>query len=235
MVDLSSLLPDEDLRRRYGTPTLDRARDYVRRGKVLSCTHRLDSDGDLDISGSVSGSTSAPYAVQVSVGFDGDGVWVFGRCSCPVREGCKHCLAALLTVREEHRLNAPDHARRWERQLGSLLDELDERAERAARPAGKPLALQVDLKTAGRSSSYRSWAPQVASGRGTLRLRPLQRGTRDNWVRTGVSWTDVPYLDRRGHPGAQVAVLIIRQPMLARKGGESAQHALIPHCRARIR
>ena len=207
MVDLSSLLPDEDLRRRFGTPTLDRARDYVRRGKVLACTHRLDSDGDLDISGSVSGSTSAPYAVQVSVGFDGDGVWVFGRCSCPVREGCKHCLAVLLTVREEHRLHAPDHARRWERQLGSLLDELDERAERAARPAGKPLALLVDLKTAGRSSSYRSWAPEVASGRGTLRLRPLQRGARDNWVRTGVSWTDVPYLDRRGHPGAQVAVL----------------------------
>ena len=45
MVDLSSLLSDEDLRRRYGTPTLDRAWDYVRRGKVLSCAHELDSDG----------------------------------------------------------------------------------------------------------------------------------------------------------------------------------------------
>jgi len=49
MVDLSSLLSDEDLRRRYGTPTLDRAWDYVRRGHVLSCTHDLDGDGDLDI------------------------------------------------------------------------------------------------------------------------------------------------------------------------------------------
>ena len=65
MIDLSALLPDEDLRRRFGTPTLDRAWDYVRRGMVLSCTHGLDSEGDLEISGSVSGSTSAPYAVQV--------------------------------------------------------------------------------------------------------------------------------------------------------------------------
>ena len=90
MVDLSSLLSDEDLRRRYGTPTLDRAWDYVRRGHVLSCTHDLDGDGDLDIRGTVAGSTSAPYVVTLSVGVDGEGVWVFGRCSCPVGEGCKH-------------------------------------------------------------------------------------------------------------------------------------------------
>src|SRR5690349_14897375 len=70
MVDLSSVLPDEDLRRRYGTPTLDRAWDYVRRGKVLSVTHDVDSDGDLDVRGTVAGSTSAPYVVTVSVGVD---------------------------------------------------------------------------------------------------------------------------------------------------------------------
>ena len=68
MVDLSSLLGDEDLRRRYGTPTLDRAWDYVRRGNVLSVEHDLDSDGDLDIRGTVAGSTSAPYVVTLSVG-----------------------------------------------------------------------------------------------------------------------------------------------------------------------
>ena len=66
MVDLSSLLGDEDLRRRYGTPTLDRAWDYVRRGHVLGVEHDLDSDGDLDIRGTVAGSTSAPYVVTPS-------------------------------------------------------------------------------------------------------------------------------------------------------------------------
>jgi superfamily II DNA or RNA helicase len=207
MVDLSSLLSDEDLRRRYGTPTLDRAWDYVRGGKVLSCTHDLDSDGDLDVRGTVAGSTSAPYSVNVSVGTDERGPWVFGRCSCPVHEGCKHILALLITVRDEQARASPPAARRWERQLSSLLDELDDRAERATGRADRPLALQVDLKAPTPSTRFRGWSREPTAGRGTLRMRPLMRGARDNWVRTGISWTDVPYLDRRGHPAAQVAVL----------------------------
>jgi superfamily II DNA or RNA helicase len=206
MVDLSSLLSDEDLRRRYGTPTLDRAWDYVHRGKVLSCVHELDGDGDLDIRGTVSGSTSAPYAVHLSIGTESEGAWVFGRCTCPVREGCKHALALLITVREEHRKHAPDPGRRWERQLSSLLDELDEHVERSTTRVEKPLALLVDLRSPTRQNGYRGWS-EARTGRGTLRMRPLQRGARDNWVRTGISWTDVPYLDRRGHLPAQVAVL----------------------------
>jgi superfamily II DNA or RNA helicase len=208
MVDLSSLLTDEDLRRRYGTPTLDRAWDYVRRGQVLSCVHDLDSDGDLDIRGTVAGSTSAAYAVSVSVGVDGEGAWVFGRCSCPVHEGCKHVLALLITVRDEQE-REPRRGRRWERQLSSLLDELDDRAERSTRRSDKPLALQVDLKAPHRSTGFRGWsgAPPTAAARGTLRIRPLKRGARENWVRTGISWSDVPYLDRGGHPPDQVAVL----------------------------
>ncbi len=206
MVDLSSLLPDEDLRRRYGTPTLDRAWDYVRRGRVLSCVHELDSDGDLDIRGTVAGSTSAPYAVSLTVGSDGQGVWVFGRCSCPVREGCKHTLALLITVRDEQARSGPDAGRRWERQLSSLLDELDDRASAAPRK-DRPLALQVELRAPSRSAGYRGWSQQVSPARGTLRVRPLQRGARDNWVRTGIAWADVPSLDRRGHPAAQVAAL----------------------------
>ncbi|MDX6298922.1 MAG: hypothetical protein QOF53_136 [Nocardioidaceae bacterium] len=206
-MDLSSLLSDEDLRRRYGTPTLDRAWDYVRRGKVLSCTDDLDSDGDLDVRGTVAGSTSAPYTVNVSVGADERGPWVFGRCSCPVSEGCKHILALLITVRDEQARASPVAGRRWERQLSSLLDELDDRAERATARADRPLALQVDLKPPTSSTRFRGWSPEPTAGRGTLRMRPLVRGARDNWVRTGIAWTDVPYLDRRGHPEAQVAVL----------------------------
>ena len=63
MLDLSLLLEDEDLRRRYGAATLERARDYVRRGMVLEISHDLDGDGDLDIRGSVAGSHGAAYSV----------------------------------------------------------------------------------------------------------------------------------------------------------------------------
>jgi superfamily II DNA or RNA helicase len=116
----------------------------------------------------------------------------------------------VISVRDEQARDAPAAGRRWERQLSSLLDELDEGAERTTRGADKPLAVQLDLKAPARSTGYRGWSqtlPTATPLRGTLRLRPLQRGARDNWVRTGVSWTDVPYLDRRGHPAAQVAVL----------------------------
>jgi superfamily II DNA or RNA helicase len=206
MIDLSSSLPDEDLRRTYGTPTLDRAWDYVRRGRVQSCHHEVDGDGDLDIHGSVVGSTSMPYVVRLSVGEDHDGVWVSGICSCPVRQGCKHCLALLITVREEHRQEAPTAARRWERQLTSLLEELDEHEEQRLRP-GRPLALQVDLKRPSSPGAGRGLSQRGTPSRGALRVRPLQRGARDNWVRTGISWTDVPRLHLRDHPAEQVAVL----------------------------
>jgi superfamily II DNA or RNA helicase len=206
MVDLVSLLPDENLRRRYGTPTLDRAWDYVRRGRVLRCTHEIDSDGDLDIRGSVAGSTGAPYTVDVSVGEDGQGTWVFGRCSCPVREGCKHVVALLITVRDEQARTGPDRGRRWERQLTSVLDELDERAERAAAPT-TPLGLRLDLKAPPRASGVRSLPP--APARGTLRLRPVRKGARQTWVKSGIEWTFVRHLDRVGHqhPAAQVTAL----------------------------
>ncbi len=213
MVDLSLALEDDDLRRRYGTATFERARDYVRRGMVLGCSHVIDDDGDLDIRGTVAGSTSAPYFVSVSVGPSGEGVWVYASCSCPVGDGCKHAVALLLTVRaEQERENLArgvPGSRRWERQLASVLDELDERA--TGRPATtKPLALQVELNRRAAASGYRAWAGQSgAPQRGTLRIRPLQRGARDNWIKSGVSWQDLPYLNvRRGQvdPG-QVEVL----------------------------
>src|SRR4051794_39457890 len=206
MVDLVALLPDEDLRRRYGTPTLDRAWGYVRSGKVLRCTHELDSDGDLDIRGSVAGSTGPPYVVDVSVGEDTHGTWVFGRCSCPVREGCKHMVALLITVRDEQARTGPDRGRRWERQLTTVLDELDERAERTAGPT-TPLGLRLDLKPPPRSAGLRSI--QAGPGRSTLRLRPVRQGARQTWVKSGIEWTFVRHLDREGrtHPAAQVTAL----------------------------
>ncbi len=214
MVDLSLTLEDDDLRRRYGTATFERARGYVLGGMVLSHQHAVDDDGDLDIRGTVAGSTSTPYVVTISVGPSGDGVWVYSRCSCPVGDACKHAVALLLTVRAEQERESLaaglPGSRRWERRLASVLDELDEGA--LARTEGlKPLALQVELNRKAPASGYRSWAAQSSTTprRGSLRIRPLQRGARDNWVKSGVSWQEVPHLgSRRGHVDpAQVAVL----------------------------
>ena len=209
MVDLTLLLADPDLRLRFGSATYDRAVDYVRRGKVLACRHEIDDEGDLDIRGSVEGSAGEVYNCLVSVGQGAQGVWTYGRCSCPVGEGCKHALALLLTVRARQ---AAEHAaagasRRWERQLSSVLDELDAVPDTSR--GLKPLALQVELNQRSTSSGYRRWAQDAAPRRGSLRLRPLQRGARDNWVKSGISWTDLQHLGSRGRgfPPEQVALL----------------------------
>ncbi|MGN6575699.1 MAG: SNF2-related protein, partial [Nocardioides sp.] len=207
MVDLSLVLEDADLRRRYGSVTLERAWDYVRTGQVLSVDHEVDGEGDLDIRGTVAGSTSAPYSTFVSVGQGERGLWVYSRCSCPVGEACKHALALLITVRAEQEVSSyAGGNRRWERQLTSVLDELDDREEPGS--ARKPLALQVELARPAASRGYRGWSDPSAPVRGPLRVRPLQRGARDNWVKTGVSWQEVPYLGTRRNVSAeQVEVL----------------------------
>ncbi len=211
MVDLTLLLDDEDLRRRFGSVTLERAQSYVATGQVLGVTHTVDGEGDLDVRGQVAGSRGSPYQTYVAVGLADRGAWVYSRCSCPVSESCKHALALLLVVRQEQE-DASDAggSRRWERQLGHVLDELDQ-AGGADRPSSRPLALQVELKPAT-STAAQTCSAEVAAAarppRGTLRVRPVQRGARENWVKSGVSWSDVPYLPgRRGVDAGHASVL----------------------------
>ena len=207
MVDLTLHLDDAGLRSRFGSATHDRAVDYVRRGKVLACRHRVDDEGDVDIHGSVEGSAGEIYGCNVSVGRSGSGVWTYGRCSCPVADGCKHMVALLLTVRAQQAEEYAEGAgRRWERQLASVLDELDAVPDRSRQT--KPLALQVEVNQRSASSGFRGWS-EPAPRRGSLRVRPLQRGARDNWVRSGVSWNDLQHVGARNlrHPPEQVAIL----------------------------
>ncbi|QNN52416.1 DEAD/DEAH box helicase [Nocardioides mesophilus] len=206
MLDLTVLLDDAELRRRFGAVTLERAQTYLRQGLVLQVSHEVDGEGDLDVRGSVAGSGSVPYQTYVAVGQAERGLWVYGRCSCPVGESCKHALALLLAVRAEQETTAYAGGRRWERQLGHVLDELDRRSTEE-QDAHRPLALQVELKLST-SAARHAWDGESGARRGSLRVRPLQRGARDNWVRSGVSWQDVPYLStRRNAPPAQAAVL----------------------------
>ncbi len=192
MLDLSLHLDDADLRRRFGSATYDRAQDYVRRGKVIACRHDVDPEGNVEVEGDVEGSAAEVYRCRVSVGHGPQGVWTRGRCSCPVGEGCKHAVALLLTVRARQAADAG--ARRWERSLSSVLDELEHAAED---PGSRPLALLVELGGRTTTSRYRGWSAEAPPRPGSLRIRPLQRGARDRWVRTGVSWQDLQHAGPR--------------------------------------
>jgi superfamily II DNA or RNA helicase len=217
VVDLSLILDEPDLRRRFGSATYQRAVDYVRRGKVLACSHRYDEDGDLDIRGNVEGSVGEVYATTVSVGDTGRGVWIYGQCTCPVGEGCKHTVALLLTVREEQAASGADGGRRWERRLSSVLDELDSSAET---PAAKlPLAIQVELDKRS-TTRFRGSRDDPGLRRGGLRLRLLQPGARDNWIRSGVSWQTLQHAEPRRRDFAPEHLTVLAEMFAAYRAAQ---------------
>ncbi len=182
-----------ELARRFGAPVLQRGSDYVETGHVLSCEISDANPRITLVHGQVQGSGGRSYGTTVTLAEDPSGAWIDARCTCPVVRMCKHAAALMLVATRER---GAEGGRDWERRLSLVLDELDDDAE-AAVAAKNPLGLLCELTP-------------TASGRrpGALRIRPVQRGARNGWVRTQVGWTDVPYLDRRpGFDPVQVRLL----------------------------
>ncbi len=199
------LYDDEELARSFGPTTFDRGRDYVSRGHVLAVDVNVSNPRITLVQGEVLGSGGRRYGTTVTLAEDPSGTWIDARCTCPVVRMCKHAAALLVAGRDQDGDGAGTGSRDWERRLALVLDELDQAAEAVA-VEKKPLALQVELTPPSRTR-YAGW--HEAGSRGALRIRPVQRGARDNWVKTRVAWSDVTYLDRRPEldPG-QVAVLV---------------------------
>ena len=202
----SSWFDDAELAYAFGAGTVERGRDYHRRGHVLEVDVNASNPRITLVHGRVLGSRSRDYATTVTVAEDPSGLWVESRCTCPVVRLCKHAAALLLAAEEqyaEEQANVPQ----WQRQLGLLLEELDEEALRATAPKS-PLALQVEVAPTAPARSWQSAEELHRPRSGALRLRPVRQGARGSWVRSGVSWADVVHLDRRSDVDpAQAAVL----------------------------
>jgi superfamily II DNA or RNA helicase len=200
VIDLLDRLTDADLRRRFGGPTVDRALGYARGHHVIEVHESTDGQDDWIVRARVAGGRPTPYDVVVDLGPSRDGVWVSGRCTCPMVADCKHVVAVVLHLREGD--GAPRRPR-WEWSLDHVLDELE--GQGAGAGGETPLGLLVDLaKPVVRG--YREHGSGSGS-RGSLRIRPVRPGARDNWVRTHVSWLDLPGLRARGFRADHVALL----------------------------
>ena len=194
------LYDEQELARSFGSVTVDRGRDYFARGRVLGLDVNDANPRITLVRGTVLGSGARHYATTVTLAEDPSGSWIDAHCTCPVVRMCKHAAAVMLAAGASE-ASRPS-SREWERRLTLVLDELDDSAQISA-AAKNPLALQVEL-----APGRRQWRTGGVPARGGLRLRPLRRGARDNWVRQGVSWNEVPYLDRRADvEPAQAAVL----------------------------
>ena len=104
------------------------------------------------------------HSYQTSVVCTAGPTSLVATCTCPVRRDCKHAVALLTRLR---RTNDRPAASLWRQALAPLAPQA------SGRRGGTALALQVNL-------GYHEYS-----------LRPLRRGARTAWVKTGATWDDL--------------------------------------------
>lgn len=202
---------DPELIRTFGRAIYERGRDYAVSGAVEDLVVQESGAAVTLVTGSVSGSRSYDYGTSVTLVDQPGSPWLDSRCTCPVSRLCKHAVALVVAARDQGGAAVPDPG--WERALDELLDELSDAAGERSTPTrdlGLELALAPSTATSGgrrrtgrRTGAWGARAEGAASGfedvpaAGRLRVRPVQRSLKGTWVRTHVSWTEVPHLESR--------------------------------------
>ena len=191
-------LTEDVLRRSYDRGSLLRGRTYAAEDRV-----RVVSAAPGLLVGLATGHASQPYRVQVAWAARGASISVSDDCTCPVGLACKHAVALILTAQRSARatpapgspgqagstgqMGVTDPARLTgpERQFADWRRVFhDLRDEHAVDPDETPIAIEFAISTI-KPSRY------VPSPRPDVTLRPLRRGSKGAWIRTGVSWRDL--------------------------------------------
>ena len=188
-MDILSSLTDTVLRRQFDPVTLHRGLEYAVQGRVNRPAIEVRSAGSASARALVAGSRSAPYLVQLDAEMVGGEIWLDSSCTCPVQVDCKHGAALALALGRPAVERAPAPPS-WQRQLTGLVSELD----RGATVDAKPLALEVSLIAPRRHASSYERADRAP----TICLRPLRRGARGGWVKTGADWRELVGAAARG-------------------------------------
>lgn len=216
---MNSSLPEVDddvLRQRVSHGAYSRGRAYAEEGAVL----QMNWDGQ-DLTASVAGSSPAPYRCRISLVRVGS-MWIpmaMG-CSCPVRTGCKHAVATLITARDRSR-TAPDAD--WRATLGAVA---------SGQKGAAPLALGFFLRPEPGPSAWQNRLQPVLSAaaayeqgkRLELHVRPMMRGKSRAWIKGGLTWRGLAY--ELGHAPEQV--MWLRQ-LLGLYDGTRATSAGVDH------
>ncbi|WP_072916286.1 DEAD/DEAH box helicase [Geodermatophilus obscurus] len=191
--ELSPTLTDSVIRRSVGHDAFRRGAAYASEGRVTDIAHSAAND---QFDAVVLGSQRRIY--QTVAAYDGAAARWWGECSCPVGVDCKHVAAVLITARQALAARRePARAPEWELVLGELVQ-----APSSGSGTGTPLGLQFDVEDAG---DRRAAASQVS-----VRLRPVVRGAKGRWIRTGMSWRTLQYdytgQRNRAHAAALLAL-----------------------------
>ncbi len=194
---------EPELIRTFGRATYERGRDYALSGAVQGLEVQDSGAAVTLVQGDVTGSRSFDYATSVTLVDQPGSPWLDSRCTCPVSRLCKHAVAVVVAARQREETGARA-GHDWERVLDEVLDELADAAGEQATPT-RDLGLEIGLSQATAGAGRGAWgggrtsaaATDDAPAPGRLRVRPVQRSLKGTWVRTHVSWTEVPNLEHR--------------------------------------
>ena len=193
--ELRALLADPVVRRSVGEDAFRRGSVYANDGRVLDLELRPNG---LEVGGDVAGSGGLLY--HAFARYDRAADRWRGACSCPVAVDCKHVAATLVAARDSGlpahdpygtRAPVPAPQPTWERVLADLVREPGRPGARPFVPMG--VQFQVEERP-GRPAS--------------VRLQPVVPGARAKWVRTGVSWRNLPHERHTHRDPAHVAALL---------------------------
>jgi superfamily II DNA or RNA helicase len=211
-----SALTDEFLEEHFSPETLERGETYRDRLDGPPEIGQLTTSA-VTATAYVVGTRPAPYHVQLHAEIGrptgrsrtAPRGWLFTLCTCPVRTMCKHGAAVALSLRAGHVDSAAGND--WERRLGALLDDLADDGGPA-----EPMSLALQLSLDDHAGRHR--------GVPTVRVRPLRRGARDNWIKSGAEWADVPagIIGRAYEPAQADAVGALHSALQAHRGYFSA-------------
>ncbi len=176
------MLSNEAITQLVGHEAFARARVYARSGHVRDV--ELDDEA-MVISGRVRGTYRDDYAVTIHLASARSGAVSAYRthCTCPVVSDCKHAAAVLLVA--QHLVTAAQLVERpeWEKRVERLVSGTPTPAVDIA-----PLALEFGVE---RIPAFRGYV-----GRQDLRIRPARLGKTGAWVRSGIGWDDLDFVNR---------------------------------------
>ncbi len=157
--------------------------------------------------------SATEYSATAKLVHGVNGAWscTVGICSCPARQNCKHVAALLFAAENDPFIGAvlgaraaaphgaaavPTESSGWEEALRNLLPP----RVSAAQDDRPPLALQFEIEQpvpkfspASRRgiSGYRDTSPSTPQ----LNARPVAMGAKGKWLRSGIGWSTLNYLN----------------------------------------
>jgi hypothetical protein len=190
-----SSLTDTELRRTFDSGSFSRGKAYAHAGRVT--VGSLDAD-ERGATATVRGSGPQGYSTTVELRETrAGGTHILSTCTCHVGFSCKHAVALIIAIRGSIDATATPEAPPRETPSTALPQDSWRRRltatprEPAWRTTLSPLVGETTTRGRTEWALQFSLTPSYYQGEALLSARPLRRGAKGKWIKTGATWPDV--------------------------------------------